>query len=135
MNNTISLSLDKLQRKQDHLDSQIKKLQAEKGHIEYVITQFFEDPSNTTVPSLSKNNDPVAGQNSTYDSSKNTKELIVDILRTEGKKMKWRSVFEMFHQIKPEIAVGTVQVSLSQMSRNTKYPVKLKKAEYWYEGK
>ena len=131
MKNNVSLSLKDFQDKLQQVNQEVKKLQEEKSHIEYVIDNIFK----TENPLFKTGNwfDHKL-QTTSLDPSLNTKPLIIEILKSYGRK-RWRGVWEIFHELKPTIARGTVQVSLSQMSRSEKYPVKQENGIYWYEKK
>lgn len=137
MNDTI-LALDTLHVKLAQLDSQIKdkekeiyKLQEQRGHINYLIDNYqsiFGEQS--TVPPQQ----PAMFNAPTYDANKDTRSILVDILKNEARKMDWKEIYEIFSKVKPGVQSMSMRVLLSQMNHDQKYPVKLikKGADYRY---
>lgn len=119
MNDTISLSRDDLERKRDQISSQIKQLEKDREHIEYILREFFNSPQHSLF------NESVNPKLIQLDPSLATKPLVLAILRREDREMTWDEVYKIFHEVKPEISETTVRVSLSQLNRDPSKPVKL----------
>jgi hypothetical protein len=131
-----NLSLDNLEIKLAKIESQLKdyeslvsKLKERRIHLSYLIDNYH---SIFEASSLEDQNSLFPSEE--YDPRKGTKALLVDILKNEARKMKWRDIFSIFEKEKPDIAKSTVRVSLSQMSNDQKFPVKLIKKgnDYFY---
>jgi hypothetical protein len=129
MKNSITLSYAELHGK-------LKQLEEEKHAIEYLIKNYFSENQGGS-PSLFDGQQMTSNvtSSSNLDAAQNTKPLIIDILKKEGRPMKWKEVFDIFSKLKPEIREGTVRVSLSELGRMEKYPVGYKNEQYWYEEK
>lgn len=136
MKNTVILNYTELQNK-------LKQLDEEKNAIEYLLKNYFAGSPNQSPTLFDTDAEQPAikqvvstvSPGSDLDPTKPTKPLIIDILKKEGRPMKWKEVFDIFSKLKPEIAVGTVRVSLSEMGRKDKFPVGYKDERYWYEEK
>ena len=120
--------MDFLQVKLSQLDSSIKdyelliaRRKQERFHLKYLIDNYS---SIFGVSDTGSNQSTLFPQVS-YDPQKATKSLLVDILKGEAKKMTWKQIFAIFKEVKPEIAESTVRVSLSQMNKDQKFPIKL----------
>lgn len=125
--NTSTVHFSDLKVKLDNIDAQIERfklqiqnLEVQREHLSYLMDNFGAIAGSSTLP----DNQPTLLDFS-YDSTLDTKSLILQILRTEKRPMYWNEVFNIFKNIKPNIAESTVRVSLSQMNRNDKFPVKL----------
>lgn len=135
MNSTITVSVDSLQRKSQHLGEQLQKIQQEKNAVDYLLANlpaFGGDAVTTQLPDFQTQQSSLV-----YDPTLNTHDLVTEILRREGRKMKWSEVWTIVHQLKPDISDATVKYWLSKSSRDPKSPVQLNRStnKYWYEEK
>ena len=136
--NNATMSLDDLHIKLAQLDSQIRdheehteKLRERRSHLSFLINDFHN---------IFDSSDKIDNQNDSpfpqkkYDSRKDTKIILVEILKNEARKMSWREIFEVFSEVKPKIKKSTVRVALSQMNADQECPIRLIKRgkEYLY---
>lgn len=128
--NTLKVKLSQLDSQIKEKESQISKLREQRGHISYLVDNYQSIFGGHRIATSQQ---PMF-QGPIYDQNMKTKELLVAILKNEGRKMDWNEVYAIFHKVKPKIKSSTMRVALSQMNKNHKYPVNLIKNrdEYKY---
>jgi len=116
MSNTSNVPLNVLYDKIRELDRQIERASKKKEHILYVIDNF-----SSGNPSQLDFKDPTKD----LDGSLNTKPLIIQILKNEGNPLHWKEVHDRFVKVKTnKITIDTFKVSITDMAKKPKFPIK-----------
>lgn len=138
--NKTSLTRDDLRTKLQSLDDEYKNLTVQLSNLksEADKLRYLYDNFNNIAGLASNSSQSTLPFSTPLAPSLDTKRLLLLILKNENRGMTWVEIFNIFKNVKPTIAESTVRVSLSQMNKDVKYPVKLIHVDgdfrYIYQG-
>jgi hypothetical protein len=131
MNNNSTLTLEFLQNKLQQLNlevANIKKLEEAREHLVYLINNFsIFSKSHEQLSLISSQKQNI------YDKNLPTRLLVIDILKTEGRRMRWSEVYEVVKSVKPEIQLSTTRFWLSKVSIDRTSNIRKDNGFFWYE--